>query len=248
MKMTKVKSSNLQAIGYDKSTRTLRILFQAGPDSYDYEQVPEEVYGALMKAASLGQFFQEHIREQYRYTKANLREEGNDMGQNKSQKAAARAQAAAPNAAQPTVQPQPQPAATTATATVTAAPAPPSKQDATLTKLREGWTAKGVDLSRMTIRDDGKFKLIVVAEGWPTVQIGASGGITVLELKSYAKAFDAAIDGLALYQKQQAREAKKAAPAPAATPAPAPAVKETVTAKKGKQHAAVEQQLAQQSA
>jgi hypothetical protein len=46
----------------------------------------------------------------------------------------------------------------------------------------------------------------------------------VLELKSYARAFDAAMDGLALYQKQQGREQKKSA-------APAPAAKnETVTA------------------
>jgi 2-keto-3-deoxy-6-phosphogluconate aldolase len=69
------------------------------------------------------------------------------------------------------------------------------------------------------VKDDGKFKLVVVAEGWPTVQIGPTGGITVTELKSYAKAFDAAMDGLALYTKQKARETRKAtatAPAPKA--------------------------------
>jgi hypothetical protein len=75
-----------------------------------------------------------------------------------------------------------------------------------------------VDLSKMTVKDDGKFKNVVVAEGWPTVRIGASGGITVLELKSYPDAFTAAMEGLERYTKQQAREQKKAAAA--AQPAP----------------------------
>src|ERR1700684_3477424 len=43
----------------------------------------------------------------------------------------------------------------------TPAPAPAatvSKQDLTVEKLKEGWTAIGVDLSKMTIKDEGKFK------------------------------------------------------------------------------------------
>ena len=113
----------------------------------------------------------------------------------------------------------------------------------------------------MTVRQDGKFTLVVVAEGWPTVQIGPTGGITVKELKSYAKAFDAAMDGLALYQKQQAREQKKAAaPAQPVKPEakvvaeteeslaqnlgqPVEVKKETTTAKKAKQAEAIEQSL-----
>jgi hypothetical protein len=113
-------------------------------------------------------------------------------------------------------------------ATQPATPAQPSKQDATIEKLKAGWTAKGVDLSKMTIKDDGKFKLLVVGEGWPTVQVGNSGGITVLELKSYPDAFTGAMEGLERYTKQQSREAKQkaaaAAPAPAvAKSEPAPA-------------------------
>jgi hypothetical protein len=144
---------------------------------------------------------------------------------------------------------------TPAVQTAPAAPAPtePSKQDQTIAKLKEGWTAKGVDLSKLAIKDDGKFKLLIVADGWPTVQIGPTGGITVVELKSYQKAFDAAMDGLALYDKQKAREQKKAAAtAPAApnaatpeAPAPAPAVKEkkSVTARKAEADDKLEQQL-----
>ena len=91
---------------------------------------------------------------------------------NKQQKAAEeRAQAAAPKAAQP--------AAVAEQPKVAAAPLPtPSKQAETINKLKAAWTERKVDLSKMTIKDDGKFKLIVVDAGWPTVQIGPTGGIT----------------------------------------------------------------------
>jgi hypothetical protein len=140
------------------------------------------------------------------------------MGQNKAQKeAAARAKTAAKQTADvPVEQPKAEPKAQPVTAPAT--PAPANKQTQTIEKLKEGWTAKGVDLSKLTIKDDGKFKLLVVGEGWPTVRLGSTGGITVVELKSYTRAFDAAMDGLALYQKQQQREQKKAATTqPAAT-------------------------------
>ena len=86
-----------------------------------------------------------------------------------------------------------------------------------------------MDLSRLTIKDDGKFKLLIVDANWPTIQVGASGGISVLELKSYGRAFDAAMDGLSLFQKQQAREAKKATATASAAPA-AKAEQKQVTA------------------
>jgi hypothetical protein len=105
------------------------------------------------------------------------------------------------------------------TATPTTQPATISKQNATVETLKAGWTAKGVDLSKLTIKDDGKFKVLVVAEGWPRVTIGPTGGVVVTDLKSYAKAFDAAMDGLALYQKQNDREAKRAAASQPAVPA-----------------------------
>ena len=158
---------------------------------------------------------------------------------NKQQKAAEeRAQAAAPKAAQPVAE-QPKQAAPAQSLPT------PSKQTATIEKLKEAWTAKKVDLSKLQVKDDGKFKLLIVDAGWPTVQIGPTGGITVLELRSYAKAFDAAIDGLALYQKQNDRDRKKTA-APA--PPPAPAAKETPTARKTKAHAQIEQQMQPASA
>jgi hypothetical protein len=243
MDLQRVTSSNLQAIGYDEQSKTLRILFLGGA-VYDYFNVPVSLHRSLMTSHSKGHFFQEHVVGQFRYEKVNpnLREEGH-MGQNKQQKAAAERVAKPAPAVQPTAPAQPAPPA--------AASTQPSKQQQTIDKLREAWMEKRVDLSKITIRDDGKFKLVIVDAGWPTVQIGPTGGIVVLELRSYSKAFEAAVDGLALYQKQQGRDAKKPAtsptqPAPAAPLAPEP--KESTTQKKKRQDAAVEAKLQSRTA
>jgi hypothetical protein len=148
------------------------------------------------------------------------------MGKNKQQ-VATEARAKKSTTPEPAAVEQPTPAP--ATPAPAAHPATPNKQTATLDLLKAGWTERRVDLSKMKETQDGKYLNVVVAEGWPTVRIGNSGGVTVLELKSYTKAFDAAMDGLALYQKQQARESKKAT-ATATAPAPKAAAPEAVTA------------------
>jgi hypothetical protein len=240
-----IESTNLAAVGYDKHSQTLRIAFHAGV-TYDYEQVPHGLYAALMSAQSKGEFFREHIKDHYRFTKINPEKERITMSKKQ---------------AKPAVQPQPTPppaapAPTPTPAATVAAPASaqPSKQQATIEKLMEGWKSKGVGLGHLTITDDGtKYKLLIVDAGWPTVAVGSSGGITVRELKSYASAFDAALIGKELLDKQRAREAKKSSqPAPAPTTpqaAPAPQPKtETPAVRKSKRHEAIEQQLSQQSA
>ena len=68
--------------------------------------------------------------------------------------------------------------------------------------------------------------LVVVAEGWPIVQLGPTGGIVLPQIRSYAKAWDAAMDGKAVFEKQQARDQKKIT---ASAPQPA-AEKQTATA------------------
>jgi hypothetical protein len=147
------------------------------------------------------------------------------MGKNKQQAAteARVKKATAPAATQEVHQPaveQPKPAATPAPAVAApaAAPAQASKQMQTIEKLKEGWTAKGVDLSKLETKPDGKFLLVTVAPGWPIIQLGPTGGIVLPQIRSYAKAWDAAIDGLAVFQKQQARDQKKAATATPAQP------------------------------
>lgn len=52
--MTKVQSSNIDSIGYDANTKTLKVLFK--PNSlYHYLNVSEETYQKLMASKSKGQ-------------------------------------------------------------------------------------------------------------------------------------------------------------------------------------------------
>ena len=147
----------------------------------------------------------------------------------------------APKPQQPTA-PTPAPATT-----VAAAPAQPSKQTQTLDNLKAAWTKRGVDLSKMQTVNDGKFLLVVVADNWPDIVIGVGGGIDLPQIKSYPKAFDAAIIGDQLLAKQNARLAKLAAPAPATKPKAAvqPEAKkaETPAAKKQAQHEQIEKAI-----
>ncbi|HLV88874.1 MAG TPA: hypothetical protein VKV39_17945 [Candidatus Sulfotelmatobacter sp.] len=125
----------------------------------------------------------------------------------------------------PDVKPKEPPVASTAQApkapkpeTPTPAQQPASKQLATVAKLKAAWTEKGINLDHLTERQDGKFTLLQPTPEWPIVRVGPTGGIELPEIRSYAKAWDAALDGLAVYKKQQARDAKKQA----STPKPAP--------------------------
>jgi hypothetical protein len=64
MRMIKVKSSTLQKIGYDFKTRRLRVEFLNG-SIYEYYDVPWLLAGSLLKAESIGRFYNLHIRDQY---------------------------------------------------------------------------------------------------------------------------------------------------------------------------------------
>jgi hypothetical protein len=133
------------------------------------------------------------------------------MGQNKAQKAVAERakKTAAPQPAAVTEQPKPE-AKRTTTPAPAAAPVAASKQQITLDKLKVAWAEKGIDLSKLEAKPDGKFLLVTVAAGWPVIQLGPTGGIVLPQIRSYASAFNAAVDGLAIVQKQQARDEKKA--------------------------------------
>jgi len=161
------------------------------------------------------------------------------MGQNKAQKQAAE-RAKKPAAEVKAAAPTPAPA-TPAPAVAAATPATPSKQQQTIEKLTAALREKRqIEVKPEQLQTDGKFINVMLGEGWPTIRIGNSGGITVMELKSYTNAFDAAVEGDVRLRKQTEREQKKAVvAAPVAAPAQA---KEAVTQKKGRQHEAVEQQ------
>lgn len=61
-----VQSSNLRSIGYDRNINTLEIEFHSG-GIYQYFNVPESIYLALMKAVSKGTYFHDNIQQRYKY-------------------------------------------------------------------------------------------------------------------------------------------------------------------------------------
>lgn len=62
MEMTPVDSTNLASIGYENETATLRIDFLKG-GTYDYYEVPLEIYEGLMTAGSKGEYHNLYIKK-----------------------------------------------------------------------------------------------------------------------------------------------------------------------------------------
>ena len=60
-----VVSSNISSVGYDAPSLTLEIEFHSGK-VYQYFDVPEQVYGEFVGAASLGSYFNAQIKNVYR--------------------------------------------------------------------------------------------------------------------------------------------------------------------------------------
>ena len=59
--MKSVKSSNIDAIGYDVDTKTLHVAFKNGT-RYTYGDVDADKHAALMKADTIGGHFNAHIK------------------------------------------------------------------------------------------------------------------------------------------------------------------------------------------
>jgi hypothetical protein len=68
MNMIQVNSTNLSAIGYDESSRTLRVEFRNG-GTYDYYDVPQSEFDGLRNAASHGEYLARNIKGRYRYAR-----------------------------------------------------------------------------------------------------------------------------------------------------------------------------------
>jgi len=63
-------SSVIRALYYDPVDHHLDLLFVSGR-RYRYYEVPEETYDAMRRAFSKGEFFNEYIRDQYRFTRVH---------------------------------------------------------------------------------------------------------------------------------------------------------------------------------
>lgn len=64
-----VSSTTVASVGYDVSTATLEIEFVGGR-VYQYFDVPQHVFEALMSAPSVGSYLNTEIRKVYRYAQA----------------------------------------------------------------------------------------------------------------------------------------------------------------------------------
>ena len=64
MKRTTVRSSNIRSVGYDPESRTLEVEFHTG-GVYRYSGVSETIFQGLMRAASKGSYFHDHVKDRY---------------------------------------------------------------------------------------------------------------------------------------------------------------------------------------
>jgi hypothetical protein len=62
--MIRVISSAMTAVGYDPSSRRMKITFTQG-HTYDFCRVPQHVYDGLMHAMSKGTYYNDHIKDRY---------------------------------------------------------------------------------------------------------------------------------------------------------------------------------------
>lgn len=67
MEMHFVDSSNIERVGYDSTSRTLRIEFKS-KKAYDYFNVPENVFDELRSASSVGSYHTTNIKNSYPFS------------------------------------------------------------------------------------------------------------------------------------------------------------------------------------
>jgi hypothetical protein len=63
-RLTVVRSSMVHAVGYDRVTRTMEVVFNDG-GVFFYQGVPRSVYAALLTAPSKGHYMRESVLDVY---------------------------------------------------------------------------------------------------------------------------------------------------------------------------------------
>ena len=61
MQFVPVESTSIRAVAYDESRLLMRVEFRDG-EVYDYTAVPPRTFSQLLRAASIGQYFNAHVR------------------------------------------------------------------------------------------------------------------------------------------------------------------------------------------
>jgi len=62
------ESSTIEHFGYDRESQVLKVSFKSGT-TYDYYDIPEQVFESLKIAPSKGQFLAQQIKGKYRYAR-----------------------------------------------------------------------------------------------------------------------------------------------------------------------------------
>lgn len=62
--MIRVRSSAIQAVGYDPVSRRMSIAFAQG-SAYDFCGVPQHVFDAFLRAPSKGTYYNDYIKDRY---------------------------------------------------------------------------------------------------------------------------------------------------------------------------------------
>jgi hypothetical protein len=63
--MTCLQSNALKSVSYNETEHALVATFRDSGRTYVYEDVPQELYDALLFADSVGAFFNTHIRDNF---------------------------------------------------------------------------------------------------------------------------------------------------------------------------------------
>ena len=71
MNMQPVKSSNIESIGYDEKTGTLAVKFKGSGQTYHYDEVPKDAHTEMLKAPSVGKFFNQHLIGKHAHKKVS---------------------------------------------------------------------------------------------------------------------------------------------------------------------------------
>jgi hypothetical protein len=64
MKMHSVDSSAILEVGYEESTKQMKIKFKQGR-VYDFCQVPKNIFQGLLESKSKGTYYNKYIRDNY---------------------------------------------------------------------------------------------------------------------------------------------------------------------------------------
>lgn len=68
MRRKPVSSRMIASVGYAAKKRVLEVEFLSGR-IYQYFDVDQDIYYAMLKASSIGTFFNEHIKDEYAFVR-----------------------------------------------------------------------------------------------------------------------------------------------------------------------------------